>query len=455
MFIGWESYMKLLVVVLTAILLCCGCYSTFKAYKSSVAIDFYQQWSVGSAMKESNGTLSSPYPDIEIYSDILDRSAAASGVTQLHTVNSINHQLYPYGLITVSTPLMYFLYALLPQDYLYAYHTFIALRLVLFAAVIGLMYRYDKLNVLTLALGILITVFHQSLYCDFRLGNVNTFQLFAIGSAVFFLDYRLCNYRDNQKFIPCTIFLCSLALFVLVKPNTLLVALALALSLFIKSDRKIFARSALVTVGFSCILILIPCFYFKSLAVWQDWSDFIKRGGETLYYNVFFGNFSTVLIVSKMLGVSINQTIVAISLIIVATFLCAIVLSKSSAKNTIVALLGNTNVSVALAVSMTLALSPLVWWYYYVLSLYSALWMINRDSRYSIVRIMGFLSLFLSSGAVSLIDPSLYLYNCYVTAASWIPLWFGSLVMIVRMIDDNDQAFQPECGMSQQMIHEG
>lgn len=51
-----------------------------------------------------------------------------------------------------------------------------------------------------------------------------------------------------------------------------------------------------------------------------------------------------------------------------------------------------------MAVIITLALSPLLWSHYYVLPLLPVLWMINIPQGLRICRILGALSMFLSSG---------------------------------------------------------
>lgn len=416
--------MKMVLFVTSLLIASCIYYATVM-YKSSIAIDFYQYWGVGMAQKLSGNALSSPYVNLEQYGSYLDSYARSSIDERLRLSNIKNHMLYSQGLDVNATPLLYALFALFPSKFSLSYGIFLALMLVVLLPASYLFCHYPRPSAVPVLLGILSVFCHEPLRADAQVGNLNTLQFFSM--AV--LTYYIAVSTDDQTERPLrdAAVLSGIIALILLKPNFLIIGLALSASLFVKRGVRAFSKAAAPAASVGILLFLVPCIYFNSWGVWKDWSGYLSLGsGKIAKYAVQEGNFATSVIVSNLCGLSVNSTTILTGAVLMISLLLCLGTERIVRKVDMI--LHNPYLAVVMAVSVTLALSPLVWFHYYVISLLPAIWMtmqpVSTPSRY-----LGGLSLFLSSGlVVRVFDVNEYLPLAF--ASSWIPLWIGALALI-------------------------
>lgn len=422
---------------LAAILIAGGIYSTIVTYKSSSTIDFYQFWSISKAKEFSDGELSSPYRDLERYGAYLGSFASTSDDVRFREASRKNQQLYKYGVDVTGTPLLYVVFSLLPQDYSFSFGIFLVLRLVLLVTTFYFLDSTHKISLATLAVGILFVFLYKPLRSDSWAGNLNVFQLFSLSALAYSIRVYPRRIDLGDKFLPTAALLSALVLLVLLKPNILLVALALSASLAASCGVKIFSKAVATAGLLGMVLFIIPCFYFDSWRVWRDWLDYISIGSGKLGYDFWSGNYSTPLLVSTMLNISINSAILALLTVLIALFLIAMSAARPIGK-TAVRIISDPFFCSAAAISVTFALSPLSWHHYYCVSLLPALWLINMKSDLVVYKVLGILSLALSSGIVPKVLRHEWI-NPYFVVTSWIPLWMGSLILISTLADEKKE----------------
>ncbi|QXE90468.1 glycosyltransferase family 87 protein [Geomonas subterranea] len=412
--------MKVLKLVLVAMVILGGIYSAWDKYETSIAIDFYQMWGIGNAMKASGGSLTSPYLAKDKYGKTLDKVCDATPDERLQAANKVNHQLYDFGLEPTASPLLFTVFALFPQDYSQSYGIFLALDLFLFAfSTILLFYRRSTL------FSFLILLFAVFLFEPFRsdlnLGNVNLLQYSAVSIGLYYAEKLKSATREGS--FQLSLFLAILVFATLLKPNLALIAIAFTGSLLFGRKRDENVRSAAVLCGSVVILMIAPCIYFKSFAIWEQWLNYITATGK-LNFELFSGNLSTIALISFLTGQPYNAPFISIG---VLTALLLVVLLCSTSRS-IRDLITGADSSVSMAIVVTLALSPLVWWHYYLMLLNPIIWLVNNKPKFPVHSALGVLSLLLASNVVSLIDRNLYLYNVYIVPSCWIPLLIGILI---------------------------
>lgn len=399
------------------------------SYKTSSAIDFYEYWGVGMAKKLSGGTLSSPYVDIEGYDELLTTYAGTSGDMRLRLANENNRGMYnKYSLELNATPLLYTLYSLMPSDFSLSYGIFLGLRVVLFLSALYLLCPDRKLNLVMVISGFFCVFFYEPLGSDARVGNLNTLQFFVVAATAYYIEFFLKKRTGQDLLLQNAAVLGGIVFMVLLKPNFFLIALALTVSLAANQGVKMFSKAAAAAGMLGVALFVIPCLYFNTWMVWSDWFGYLSH--KISSYSIQDGNFATFLFVSKMFNLSGNVSKLILTAILVASGVWALMRSAEFNK-TVIRIMYNPYLAVAVAVSATMALSPLIWFHYYVMLLLPALWMITVRSSPAICRAMGMLAFFLSSGFMSrIIGVNDHLW--YFFASSWVPLWAGVLVLTSR-----------------------
>lgn len=422
--------MDRIIGVLLLLLIGGSLYSATLSYRFRPGIDFYQYWGVGMAHKVSGGVLSSPYVNLERYDSILDSVTAISNDRRLSIANSANHNSYKkYSLEMNATPLTYAVFALMPQNYSFSYGIFLGMRVILFLVALYLLCPPQTVSIPVLLSGILLVAYYQPMASDARVGNLGMVQLFSAVALSYCCRFYLNRLSPARVLLPLIAVLSSLVFLVLLKPTFSLIAVAITASLVSLLGIKKPAQAGIAACIFAIILFIIPCIFFNSWTIWKDWLDYLAPGnGKITSYSIAAGNFSTANLISKSCGIPINYVVTALALLLILSIILAII-NTSNIKTTVCTVLSNTYLTASMAIIATLALSPLVWFHYYMLTLLPALWMINISSGLNIFRILGILSLLLSSGIIDQI-PGISAYLPYIFASSWVPLWIASLIMI-------------------------
>lgn len=418
------SKRMLLAVVL--VLVGAGAFWASLTYRHRAAVDFYQYWGVGAAKALGGADLSSPYPGIERYDKVLDGFAASSGDARLQSANQANHGMYRYSLDMNHTPLLYSLFALFPLDYSLSFGVFLALRLALLVAALFFLAPDRESLLPTMALGVVVVLLYRPLGADARVGNLNVIQLFAMAGLASALA---ATPQRGGRVLSSAALVGGLAFLALLKPNLILVALALCVSLVARGGVERSWKAIAAGGLFGLMLASVPCLYFKSWAVWLDWIHHFALGDETLSERgIWSGNFSTSLMVSRLGGLSAGTASLTLAVLLALSLVLAMAGRRSFYETAGIAL-RDPRLLVSLAVTATLAVSAIAWFHYYVLSLFPVLWLLTRRSGPAASRILGGVSLLLSSGLLEEI-PAVRPALPYVVASSWAPLWAGLLILI-------------------------
>jgi len=414
--------------------------SSIEKIKASVGIDFYQFWAVSKAQEWSNYNLKSPYFKEAQYAGVINSYADSSNDSQLKRVNRVFKKLPQFNLDPTGTPLFYWIFAKFPQNYSLSFYTFQALRVILFIISVVLLNSGSHGNRLGLvSLGLLLSIVYGPFLSDLRVGNINSFQMFIFVILLTFAD-RVLSTSARHVLLFSVVFLCALVFMALLKPNLILVILLLSIYLWALNGTKILVKAGIASLFFGAILLLLPCIYFESWQVWSAWYDYVL-GNDKILYPVYQGNFSTVLLTSQIFGISIFSTwlIIATILIILGSIsiMIAISFNKSKLKGLweiVVEMAQDPFLCAAIGITATLALMPLVWYHYFIMSLIPAIWMLTASNRSNLIAGLGGLSMILTSELPGNLIINLFGWSSllpYIIAMGWVPLWAGILGTIV------------------------
>ncbi len=419
---------NILIIVLLASL---AMPSSIRNFMVSPGMDFYQFWGVSKAQALSNYKLKSPYDEHAKYAEVLTAHVNRSSDVRLKKANGY----FSNDLDLTGTPLFYAIFALLPMNYTFAFGIYQTLQIVLFIAsvvMLGSIYNEHKSGLLSLAL--LLVLIYEPLLSDLRVGNFNSIQLFALVLLIMLAE-RVVRSAHNPL-IPSVIFMCSLVFITLLKPNLSLVTLLLSVHLWALYGTRVFSVASAVSVVFSAFLVVITCIKFNSWMVWLDWYNYIIGTNSTkLFYPVSQGNYATVLLVSSIF----DKNNFVITVIIAGTLLfsvaIALIMSLPEDKSNIkgiwqstVRSLHNPHLVVAMGVTATLVLSPLVWFHYYLLSIIPAIWLLSSKHHWRHYSKAGGLSILLTSNVPISLVVFLFGYVSivpYGVASGLAPLWMG------------------------------
>jgi hypothetical protein len=367
--------------------------------------------------------------------------------TRIHYANQINHKLYKDGLDLTGTPLFYAMFALLPLDYnlaFYIYEQAAIISLILGFIIIFSLCRQKLLLFLILSLFVIFE--YGPLFSDLRVGNINCFQFFAFATITSLLKRFQGSNSVRYKYIASTMFMCFMVFLILMKPNMMIIIVLLPASVWVLHGTRSFALSSAIAGLFGIVLMVVSGIYFGSMMIWMDWLNYFSHGTEKLSYPVSHGNYSTVVIISNLLNVSVNITMMSVALILSALALCVLLRRVNSDDSVLVKLsksitmvLRDPYVSAAIGVTLTLAISPLVWFHYNIIILLPALWLCLYSKRWSILELCAIISIWLTSGVF---PKPLQTYNIapYLIAFGWMPVWGCILIKIAGRNKDPDSA---------------
>lgn len=400
-------------------------------------IDFYQYWGAGAARRLSPETLGSPYREAQRYGAVLLEAAKGSGEPMFQRVS----QLATPPNFT-ATPFVYTLFTALPASYTQANLLYYSLQTLFFFAaviVVGVVYRYPAFPLFCLAL--LLVLGSVSLNSDLRLGNLGCVQFLSLAILVALAD-RLGDARPSSSVGAAV--LSGLTLLVLAKPNVALVLVFMVLHLWAARGARFVMMAAWPAVLCGGTAVMLSSLHFGSWTVWKDWGEValglttVGRRPSALGQGLARGNYATPLLVGSWLNLSawMSAALIAAGLATSALVACGRSLRAgaraAALRRALGRALGDPHLAMAIGITLTIALPPLVWFHYYVLALIPSLWLLNAPSRRSAPRWCGLAALVLSAG----LPTGLFLLLAWntaghVTAAlSWLALWAGILLRL-------------------------
>jgi hypothetical protein len=425
--------------------------SSMKNFEASNGIDFYNFWSICKAQKWSNYNLKSPYINEQKYADFLNSYANSSIDLRLKSVHKMFRDRYQDKLSLAGTPLCYWIFGIMPKDYSLAFGIFRAMQIILFIISVIMINAGSHENRLSIAsLALLLVVVYEPLLSDLRVGNINSFQFFMVMILIVFADRVISGSSANNVLLPSILFMCGLVFMTLLKPNLILTIFFLSIYLWVLHGIKIFAKAALSALIFGAILCLLPCIYFDSWRVWIDWYNYLFIIGAKHLPSIAMGNYATVLLVSKLLGISTFSATVLVATMLITLVLGTLAMTTSPFKSgmkglwrEVVQWLCDPYLCAAVGITVALALMPLVWLHYYVMSLIPAIWLFTAHNRWNRLVICGGLSIILTSGLPAHLFMSLFGwvdFAPYSFALGWVPLWIGILATVAGKRIAGEQA---------------
>jgi len=407
-------------------------------------VDFYQFWAVIKARQLISKDLKSPYPASKQYANCLKIYTDRSSSPLLKEANRIRSNLDLTG-----TPFLYSIFIILPKNYESALFLYRLIQAVVFIASVILLALTYKENFLPfMAFALLLIVVYEPISQDIWMGNLNAIQ-FGILSLLAVLALRIKSAtEDKDKIIAGIIFVCGLVFFNMLKPNYVLVFLFLMAFLWKTLKTRLFLLTTAAGAIFGILLAAIPCFLFNSVWIWLDWWYQLQRlRADSLksLYAIEEGNFSTPLLLSKILDIKTEYCFLLTGFFLVLTLATAVCIRIPSRKENIIKrfLTGTSFIfqypmlCISIGLIITMALSPLIWMHYFVILLLPAIWMIADKSNWKYAGISAVISMVLASGilfrVVKLHWENWYSLVPYVFGLAWVPLWVGILgIIIVR-----------------------
>lgn len=419
--------MKLKLLVLACLLVLLGDVSLGRMRRAT-SIDFYQLWGVQQAVGWRDQLGTDPYRDQAGYAKALNEFVDRSGDPQLLAASEARRQ----SLRLTGTPFFYWVFALLPGDFLSALITFRSAQfLCLLAAVIFLARRFGTSWLDAAMFGTTICLLSHPFQADVRVGNVNAFQLLAL------VALGGVGAKNHSALLATA---GALALF---KPNLAAVALLLVAHVAAIAGARRAARAVAIALIVAVLLAIAASVWFGSWTAWLDWFRMLYGnpvGATSVGAAPPPNNRSTVQLMMRFFGIRKLVAIAAISALLGTTFFAACTWAVRRRQPAAVrvldiarAALSDRTVAISIGVVALCALSPLVWQHYYTLLLFPAVWLVADRSVVAAAGWCGAVALLATSsnGVPGGIGHSLA--NATLSM-SWAPLWIGLLLRIATSL---------------------
>jgi hypothetical protein len=402
-----------------------------------IGIDFFQFWSVPTAIRLTGQTLGTPYAEGRRYHTAIREYASASDQRKLRLASR-----FWAGPDFAGSPLLYTVFSLLTSnDYAASLGVFQVLQVVAFVGaslLLGWLFRFDPLAMFCMPLVCL--AFFQPLLSDLRVANLGSMQ-FALVAGLLALAIALPRVSSFALRAGLGAVLLVVAAGVtLIKPNIVLVGALLTVHLAVCHGVRLFAIAAVAAVPATAMLLALSSLFFGSWAVWPEWYRFVFGANpRMLVRSVADGNYSTPLLLSSWLGSGVWSTAFLLLVLLAVSAVTAVVSWQARAggrtalgfiRGVVTRGFEDPRAVVAAAVLLTIATSPLCWAHYYVLVLAPALWLLSVPSIPAAA--LAAVGVLMAAGAVAMpLWAAGWTEATAVTIAfSWVPLWAALLVVL-------------------------
>jgi len=406
----------------------------------TATIDFYHFWGVTHALRLTDHKLGSPYTESRSYGDVLNAYADKSSNAQLKAANRVRRIPDLTG-----SPLLYASFFFIAEDYSSSVTVFFLLQVLSFLAslvLLGFLYRYDKFPMFGIALVLFISF--GPFQSDLRVGNISSFQLFALTLLLALAHWLQRDLSFGPKVVLGALLLTGLSFLTLLKPTVVVTGILIAVHLWVKHGRRIFAASAIPAAVLSVLFLIIPCLYFRSWSIWSDWYDAIHGPIKTrLLYPVELGNFSSPLLLSGLFRADVFTVAMTMIVLLAASLVLTVGWgakshtlrqpSMTSLFDSLGQVFTDPNRVAAIGITLTIAAAPLYWNHYYVLSVIPCLWLMSLSPGLNHLGGLGLIALVMTSGVFDffLRQWKWTEVEAGMVAFSWIPLWSAILLQLV------------------------
>lgn len=406
-------------------------------FGETIGVDFYHLWGAPVARRLSDRPLGSPYRDGERYYAVLKQHAAVANQPKL----SAAQRFWSTPDFTGS-PLLYTITSVVSSDYTLSLAVFRALQILAFVGaclLLGFLSRFDPFALLCFVLICLLG--YQPLLSDLRVANVGCLQLAAL-AALMGLASALARVRSfAQRAGLGALLLTAAAALTLCKPNIALVGLLLALYLAVRHGWRLFGIAALSASVATAILLVVPCLYFGSWSIWQEWYRFVYGTNPGMLVRpIANGNYSTPLLLSSWLGGDVSVISFVVGALLVVSLGVALFARERRARGWARALgaagkrlFDDPRPAFAIGILLTTAASPLFWAHYYVLVLIPSLWLLTVRSPRA-VPLLAAVSVVMSAGMAGMLLWAMGRPDAMPATIilSWVPLWAAMLIRLHR-----------------------
>ena len=360
------SYVKLAAAALAAWLV----YSVLDAFPYQLGIDFYQFWGVPLA-REVGRLEATPYVDQAPYARELNVIADGSSNLKFRNANALRRNIEPMG-----TPFLYASFSLMPRDFEAAQILYTTLLYLFTAGSVIVLLRMRGVGLwsaVCLAIGVLLTFnpFAQEVRC----GNVNALQLAFMSALVWISAGNRFSGRDWLD----GLFVGFLALFVVFKPNTPWIALALGLHYLAARGMRAFAIGAIEGVLLALAGFAIGAWEMGGVHAWPEWFR-LARGmdgtGMVLPYEK--GNLSLAMLVGRVSPLGPWGCGLLLAAVLSAAL--GLAFAKGGRANTFASArraFADPWFAASVGIVFTFATSPLVWPHYHVMLLLPIVWLLR------------------------------------------------------------------------------
>lgn len=392
--------------VLAALLAVAAAVQVTRSFTPRASIDFYQFAGVSAARAQQPG-LGLPWTEPDAYREALEKRFGAAPDPEVRRVHRVRMRAFePFG-----SPLLYLAFAPLPDDYRSALLLYRALQVLAFAAGVSAWTRLAGGSLeLALVLPGALLLLYRPLGDDLLTGNLNALQLCGLALGVRWAR------QGGHASAAALLLVAALAL---VKANLALAALGVGAAIALRDGRGALLRAGAAALPGVLLLLLAPALYFGSASVWTAWWGrvFAQQPDRLTEYAVAAGNTSTPRLLEETLGVPA----LASSLLLAALLGLSLWRLPRTA-------LARPAFAAGLGVVAMLAVSPLVWFHYFVLALAPGLWL-ALGSRAALPRALAVATLLVLSAFYLPVVPRAALPALHaIWSLAWIPLWCALLL---------------------------
>ena len=422
-------------------------YGEFLWRATAPGVDFYHYWALIKVKSVLDKDIGSPYLEQDQYARCLKAHTAKSSSPLLKKVNKIRSKLDVTG-----TPLQYSVFVILPLDYNLAIFLFRITQALVFIGTIVLLGTHFKTNVLSsFSFAFLLFVVYEPISQDLWVGNLNAIQLAFLTTIVLFAEKIQSISTSRNKILPSILFTGGLLFFALLKPNYVLIPLIMLAFLWRNIGTRLFISTSIAGGTLGLVTAIIPCFLFNTPWIWLDWwtqLQKLKNINTIFLYPISSGNFSTPLMLSKQFNLGSGYCLAIMCAFIILSLILALTIPFNNNTKEMIerfrkkvsCILQSPFLCLSIALTITLAISPLVWIHYLVVLLLPALWMILDKKFGETVGILASISVVMASGIllrILTLHSNIWLSKApYMFGLAWIPLWIGILIIITKFSRD-------------------
>lgn len=358
-------------------------FASVRDFPNQLGMDLYHPWGI-ERVRDAEPGVPNPYVDAGHYGRVLFDEASAVRVsspkfwvTALMWQSRSDAMFEPTG-----TPLFYALLSRLPHSYERTHLAWALAQHAAFLAAMMMLARMAGFGVLGAAcIAVGVAASYSGFVQDVKYGNVNSLQLLFLVAMIRASARAL--YRTSRAFD--LLYLPALALFLTIKPNMALPALALAAHYLHARGARRFAVGAAGAIAVACAGVALGAWHFGEWAVWRDWFEYTRGGhGGTVFYSVDNGNQSLAMLLAEKSSAygPVGNSIMLMAVLATAGLVAASAQGRRGdlVLPTVSRVLGDPWLATALAVVAMCATSPLFWHHYYVAMLIPLAYLVRRDS---------------------------------------------------------------------------